>query len=149
MLLQTLIKSINNVRNLLLFYHLVTMKGFVQWNQRLLDPPGRMIGRNDEMEFFLSRWGLVKSGLGSCIIIVGEAGTGKTRLLTEFRAKIKLREGTSILLIRFQRQSITPFSPFVEFLRTNELSPFFGKSQDEIGGILEETDQPALFRTLY
>lgn len=108
-----------------------------------------MVGRCDEMEFLLSRWGSCISKTGSCIIIVGEAGSGKTRLMDELRAKSYLTAGAASLLVRFQRQSIRPFSPIVEAVSTIKSSPFFGKGEEEINRILEEMDQQALFRIFY
>ena len=42
-----------------------------------LDP---MIGRDQELELLLSRWGLARDGEGQVALLVGEAGIGKSRL---------------------------------------------------------------------
>jgi len=47
------------------------------------------VGRGDEMSLLLSRWERAREGQGQVVLVVGEPGIGKSRLLEEFRAKIK------------------------------------------------------------
>ena len=47
------------------------------------------VGREDEMRLALSRWERVREGEGQLVLVVGEPGIGKSRLVEEFRARIK------------------------------------------------------------
>jgi len=47
------------------------------------------VGRDDEMRLLLSRWERACEGEGQLVIVAGEAGIGKSRLIEEFRARIK------------------------------------------------------------
>ncbi len=48
-----------------------------------------VVGRDDEMRLLLSRWERACEGEGQLVIVAGEAGIGKSRLIEEFRARIK------------------------------------------------------------
>jgi tetratricopeptide (TPR) repeat protein len=52
---------------------------------------GTFIGRPREIERMADAWRLASAGQPSCLLLLGEAGIGKSRLLEEFRAS--LREG--------------------------------------------------------
>ena len=47
------------------------------------------VGREDEMRLVLSRWERAREGEGQLALVVGEPGIGKSRLVEEFRARIK------------------------------------------------------------
>ena len=47
------------------------------------------VGRDDELRLLLSRWERACEGEGQLVIVAGEAGIGKSRLIEEFRARIK------------------------------------------------------------
>jgi class 3 adenylate cyclase/tetratricopeptide (TPR) repeat protein len=53
---------------------------------RVLTP---FVGRDDEMRLLLSRWERACEGEGQLVVVAGEAGIGKSRLIEEFRARIK------------------------------------------------------------
>ncbi len=46
------------------------------------------VGRENELRAFLSRWEQVREGEGQMILVVGEAGIGKSRLVQRFREEI-------------------------------------------------------------
>src|ERR1700679_1756422 len=48
----------------------------------------RFVGREDEVHLLLSRWNHVRDGEGQLVLMMGEPGIGKTRLIEEFRARI-------------------------------------------------------------
>jgi class 3 adenylate cyclase len=47
------------------------------------------VGREEELRFLLSRWESAREGEGQLIMAVGEAGIGKSRLVTEFHDRIR------------------------------------------------------------
>ena len=47
------------------------------------------VGREDEMRLLASRWERAREGHGQVVLVVGEPGIGKSRLVEEFRARIK------------------------------------------------------------
>jgi class 3 adenylate cyclase/tetratricopeptide (TPR) repeat protein len=53
---------------------------------RVLTP---FVGRVEEMRLLQSRWERAREGQGQVVLMVGEPGIGKSRLLEEFRARIK------------------------------------------------------------
>ena len=80
--------------------------------------PGRtrFVGREPELAHLAQRFELAQAGRGQVVLIVGEAGIGKSRLLHEFR----LRLGTSATWVEGQALSFgrsTPFHPVIDMLR--------------------------------
>jgi predicted ATPase/class 3 adenylate cyclase len=47
------------------------------------------VGRDDEVHLLLSRWARVREGEGQLVLLTGEPGIGKTRLIDEFQDRIK------------------------------------------------------------
>ena len=77
-----------------------------------------LIGRANEMRLLSDRLADARAGRGSAVIIEGEAGIGKSRLLTELVAEAA-RAGAHVLLGRcYESGQILPFGPWVEALRS-------------------------------
>ncbi len=57
-----------------------------------------LIGRAPEMEALLRHWSLAREGRGQVVLLEGEAGIGKTRLVEEFLAGIEKRGEEAHLL---------------------------------------------------
>jgi class 3 adenylate cyclase/tetratricopeptide (TPR) repeat protein len=53
---------------------------------RILTP---LVGREEELRLLLSRWARVREGEGQMVLVIGEAGIGKSRLLAEFHDHIR------------------------------------------------------------
>jgi class 3 adenylate cyclase/tetratricopeptide (TPR) repeat protein len=47
------------------------------------------VGREEELRLLLSRWERAREGEGQLVLIAGEAGIGKSRLVAEFRDRIR------------------------------------------------------------
>jgi class 3 adenylate cyclase/tetratricopeptide (TPR) repeat protein len=47
-----------------------------------------LVGREEEIALLLKRWNLAKDGEGQVVLLSGEAGVGKSRILREFRARL-------------------------------------------------------------
>ena len=50
-----------------------------------------LIGREEELEFLLRRWRQAASGEGRVVLLTGEPGIGKSRLLVELEARLATR----------------------------------------------------------
>ncbi len=51
--------------------------------------PTPFVGREDDMRLLLSRWERAREGQGQLVLVIGEPGIGKSRLVEEFRARIR------------------------------------------------------------
>src|SRR5215467_4758979 len=47
------------------------------------------VGREDEMRLLLNRWEQAREGRGQLVLVIGEPGIGKSRLVEEFRGRIR------------------------------------------------------------
>src|SRR5262249_31999832 len=47
------------------------------------------VGRDEDMRLLLSRWERVREGQGQLVLVTGEPGIGKSRLVEEFRSRIR------------------------------------------------------------
>jgi predicted ATPase len=74
-----------------------------------------LIGRDAELTQLRVAWRQAASGRGRAIVITGEPGIGKTRLLAE-AAKIGSADGGTVLYGRCDRGMLLPYQPFVEAL---------------------------------
>jgi len=54
------------------------------------------VGREDEVRLLVGRWEHVREGQGQLVLLTGEAGIGKTRLVEEFRERIRAHPHTWI-----------------------------------------------------
>jgi transcriptional regulator with GAF, ATPase, and Fis domain/tetratricopeptide (TPR) repeat protein len=74
------------------------------------------VGRAGELRLLAERFELVQAGQGQVVMVVGEAGIGKSRLLHEFRRRL----GRSATWIEGQALSFgrsMPFHPVIDMLR--------------------------------
>ena len=76
----------------------------------------RFVGRDDEITLLWNRWERSRQGRGQVVTIIGEPGIGKSRMVDEFRERIK---GHLHLWVEcggepFFKQ--TPFHPVIEML---------------------------------
>jgi predicted ATPase len=79
---------------------------------RILDEPV-LVGRERELEQLQRYLNLAIEGKGTTVFIFGEAGAGKTRLLTEF-LKIGKKKRVTILTGWCLSDAAVPYFPFVE-----------------------------------
>ena len=76
-----------------------------------------LIGREEELRLIESRWARVRAGQGQLVLVVGEAGLGKSRLAEEFQNRLAEVPHTWTELACSQLLQNTPFHPLVEFLK--------------------------------
>jgi DNA-binding SARP family transcriptional activator len=75
-----------------------------------------MVGREEEVGRIDEAWTAARAGLTRAVVISGEAGIGKTRLLAEV-ARRAHRDGALVLFGRCDPEPLVPYEPFVEALR--------------------------------
>ena len=75
------------------------------------------VGREDEMRMLTSRWQRVLDGEGQVVLVVGEAGIGKSRLVHRFRELIANRPHTAVEAAAAPFYQNTPFYPVADLLR--------------------------------
>jgi class 3 adenylate cyclase/tetratricopeptide (TPR) repeat protein len=74
------------------------------------------VGRDEEMRLLLNRWERAREGEGQLALVVGEPGIGKSRLVEEFRARIKDERHTWIECAGDQFSASTPFHVVIQIL---------------------------------
>jgi DNA-binding SARP family transcriptional activator len=112
---------------------------------------GQLIGRERELEQLRLALDEVRSGLGQVVVILGEAGIGKSSLVTVAGADAHAR-GARILLGRcYESQQILPFGLWVDALRGGGVSQDTKTLQDlapvwraELSRLLPEASAPGL-----
>jgi class 3 adenylate cyclase/tetratricopeptide (TPR) repeat protein len=56
------------------------------------------VGREDELGRLIERWNLAQDGEGQVVLLSGEPGIGKSRILTELRGRLEAQKATSLRL---------------------------------------------------
>ncbi|HEY2483195.1 MAG TPA: AAA family ATPase [Caulobacteraceae bacterium] len=74
------------------------------------------VGREDELHILASRWRRVRDGEGQTVLLVGEPGIGKTRLIDEFRASLRAEPHLWIEAACAPLFANTPFHAVVRML---------------------------------
>ena len=82
--------------------------------QRNLTP---LVGRDDEMAMLLRRWERARQGDGQLVVIVGEPGLGKSRLIEEFHARLSDTPHTWVEWSCSQLLQNTPLHPIAQWGR--------------------------------
>jgi class 3 adenylate cyclase len=79
--------------------------------------PTPFVGREEELGLIQRRWELALAGEGQLVLIVGEPGLGKSRLVEEFRARLKETPHTWVEWGASQLLQNTPLHPIAEWGR--------------------------------
>ena len=82
--------------------------------QRHLTP---LIGRDEEIAMLMRRWERARQGDGQLVLLVGEAGLGKSRLIEEFHARLRETPHTWVEWSCSQLLQNTPLHPVTEWGR--------------------------------
>jgi ABC-type oligopeptide transport system substrate-binding subunit len=76
-----------------------------------------MVGREQDLAFLAARWREACAGHGGLLLIEGEAGVGKTRLVEEFGRQVE-RQDLRVLRGRcYEFERSLPYQPFPDLLR--------------------------------
>ncbi|HEX6605902.1 MAG TPA: AAA family ATPase, partial [Chloroflexia bacterium] len=80
--------------------------------------PGRMVGREADLAAIAARWRDACAGHGGLLLIEGEAGVGKSRLVEEFARQVE-RWDLPVLRGRcFEFERSLPYQPFPDLMHT-------------------------------
>lgn len=107
--------------------------------------PAPLAGREDELAFLRERWQAATEGKGGLVLIEGEAGVGKTRLVQELANHLRWR-GIRVLWGRcYEFERYLPYQPLAEALRSSletvtsaELERFPGWVLAEVSRLVPE-----------
>jgi predicted ATPase len=82
--------------------------------QRRLTP---LVGRDEEIAILMRRWERARHGEGQLVLIVGEPGLGKSRLIEEFHARLRDTPHTWVEWSCSQLLQNTPLHPITDWGR--------------------------------
>ena len=77
---------------------------------------GALLGRDSELQACQRVWERASRGEGQLLVITGDAGSGKTRLVAELCLRV-VKEGSEILYGGCDEDALFPFQPFREALQ--------------------------------
>jgi predicted ATPase len=105
------------------------------WRKMLgLDSELEMVGREESLEELQSYLGMASDGFGGTVLISGEAGIGKTRLVDELKTEAAT-EGFQVLSGYSLHESLTPYMPFMDALRSGGLEHLFAEESPKVEGV--------------
>ncbi len=81
-----------------------------------------LIGRDDELARLREALDAAWKGRGRLVGLVGEAGVGKSRLVTEVSAEAARRGGRVLIGCCYETERILPLAPWIDALRTARLA---------------------------
>ncbi len=77
----------------------------------------RLFGREEEMAMLMRRWERARQGAGQLVLVVGEPGLGKSRLIEEFHRRLRDTQHTWLEWNGSQLLQNTPLHPMAEWGR--------------------------------
>ena len=81
------------------------------------NPMTRLVGRDVELAALTSCWSDATRGMASCVLVVGEAGIGKTRIVEELGAEVRSSGGIVAETRCYEAEESLFLQPIVEVLR--------------------------------
>jgi hypothetical protein len=89
------------------------------------EPPGAgeppLIGRQQDLEHLEEALERTLAGHGHLVVLIGEAGSGKTRLVAELTARATRLQSRVLIGRCYESERILPFGPWVDALRTGQI----------------------------
>lgn len=95
------------------------------------------VGRSEALEHLLSALSAVQAGAGRCVLVSGDAGIGKSRLIAELRARAEARTFPTLAGRCYEQDRSFPYAPLIDILR-----PFF--AQKGRADLLDALGPPAV-----
>ncbi len=77
---------------------------------------GRILGRKEEMKEAQSTWNQARTGTGQVLLISGEPGIGKTRLMREVQTQAEVSGGTALIGAAYSESNL-PYGAFGQIIR--------------------------------
>lgn len=111
------------------------------WEQSVVSPV--LVGRGEIVEALDAVLRHAGDGTGHTVLVAGEAGQGKSRLVAEVKTRAQQRNFLSLEGDCFEQDRALPFAPLLDLLRTL----FAGRSAGEVSGLLGST-APELVKLL-
>jgi DNA-binding SARP family transcriptional activator len=90
-----------------------------------------LVGREQAWKELTTLWGAALRGQGRLVLLEGESGVGKSRLVDEFQRWIVAEGGTALRGRCHDRQAGIPYEPVVELLRSALDAPGLGGTAPE------------------
>jgi predicted ATPase len=94
-----------------------------------------LVGRDNELSKLCSILNRVINGKGGTVLLFGETGIGKTRLVQEFK-QLARDSGLQVLFCNCLAESQTPFYPFLEAFQSGGLASLFIEDPPKVEAIL-------------
>ncbi|WP_155313417.1 adenylate/guanylate cyclase domain-containing protein [Desulfosarcina ovata] len=76
----------------------------------------RLIGREEALAALHNAWLAISRGRGGCVLVTGEAGTGKSRLIAEFKDSLSQTEVRWLEGNAYHYTQTVPYFPIVDLL---------------------------------
>ncbi len=76
-----------------------------------------LVGREEELELLLRRWRMAKQGKGQLVLLAGEPGIGKSRLVVELRARLRGEPHASLRYFCSPHYLASPLYPVIARLQ--------------------------------
>ena len=78
----------------------------------------KLVGREEDLAFLQGRWQAAAAGRGGLVLVSGEAGVGKTRLVEEFAQGVGGWGGRVLWGRCFEFERVLPYQPVADAVRT-------------------------------
>jgi len=91
-----------------------------------------LVGREPEMALLEQALSAAAGGTGQCLLIAGEAGVGKSRMIAELRASTAARSFLTLRGYCFEQDTSFPYAPLADAVRTY----FAGRGSREVLDLL-------------
>jgi class 3 adenylate cyclase/tetratricopeptide (TPR) repeat protein len=77
-----------------------------------------LVGREEEVGLLQRRWAKARTGIGQAVVLVGEAGLGKSRVITAFEAQLGSASWSVLRLSCSPHYQDTPLYPLIRYFET-------------------------------
>lgn len=105
----------------------------------------KMVGRENELKELQAYLNKAAEGQGNTVFIPGEAGVGKTRLVNELK-EIGRTQGFQVLSGNSMYESLIPYLPFIEALRSGGYDYLFAEEAPKIESVYLMTHSGKLIK---
>jgi class 3 adenylate cyclase/predicted ATPase len=104
-----------------------------------------LVGRESEIHLLLDRWSLAKDGEGQVVLLSGEAGVGKSRIVRGFQERVDSELKSRILYFCSPHLQRSPLHPVIDQLERGlrvEQRDAPAEKLDKLESVLGELDLP-------